>query len=261
MRFSIRESTSAREPASVLNTGLPPWSRTRLRSVNTELRPRRFSVVISDSRSFLPTRAAASSKRSKTSGNAWASTLAAVRPMSVAVSSGLRSLARKKIVPVTSDCLSEAAQVILVATLAQLLFGHESRLILGLRAPFLARQDFLGTEEPHSLAVDGLVEGRQSRRSTSSPSGCACATRPRVSLWSLPASARVRCTGMSPPTERRPPRYRPALNTFTSKKLCWGWGCQRAVTISACRRLTSPGFGDRLARCRSQSSSAGVGMR
>ena len=48
---------------------------------------------------------------------------------------------------------------------------------------------------------------------------------------------------MSPSVTSRPPRYRPALNGLTSNRAWVGCGCQSPVTTSACRRLTSPGFG------------------
>ena len=46
--------------------------------------------------------------------------------------------------------------------------------------------------------------------------------------------------------------YVTQVPTYGAGFMTLGWGCHSAVTTSVCSRMTSPGFGERLARCRSQ---------
>ena len=198
----MRASTSASGPPSVSNAGLPPCSCTSFSVVKTGVSPRRLSVVRSASRSFLSTRAAASRNRSKTSGRAWPRARAAVLPTSTAVSSGLRSLPRKKIAPESNDCLRSrfsssrcrrrrtfSSATSAVSSRVWALRSLRERISRERNAPTVSR----------SMAPSSAATQKSARLSRWLRARASATAR----SYSVPASASVRWNGMSPSRTRR----------------------------------------------------------
>ena len=175
--------------------------------------------------------------------------------------SGLRSLPRKKTVPARSACAEQPAELVLVPPLPPLLLGDERRLVLRLRAALLAAEDLLRAVELDRLAVDRLVERGDPEDGALAPPGSGAAP-PRRRRRARSGSASVRWTSMSPVDDLAAVEVEARLERLDVEEACATAAAARAPRPSRREpRATSPGFGAIPARCRSQSSSAGDGMR
>ena len=256
-------STSRSGPSSSVEDDLAPLVLTRPRLPKTGGRPWRFSAVSSASSALLDVDglAAASLKRSKTSGSTSSRTPAALLPTSVAPARWAAVVAAEVDAAVQERLAEQAPELVLVAAEPQLLLGDERRLDLasGRRAP-------CGRASPWSgRARRSRGRSRRSARRPEDRLPFFLAARPQLRReeleYSTASSASWTWKAMSPSITDRPWMARPALKVRASSRLCEGCGCQKPVRTSVWRRCSSPGLGLMLARIRSQSSSAGVGMR
>ena len=103
-------------------------------------------------------RAAASLKRSKTSGSTWPRISAALLPTSTARSPGLRSLPRKYTLPDRQAALRSRRSSSWWRREPHLLLADERGLVCGLRLALLPREHLLRAEKLDGLAIDRVVQ-------------------------------------------------------------------------------------------------------